>query len=386
MSVAVEAKAAVKKEESAQRDAAIARAKAMVMDLLRLEARNELASDAESAACEGEEVAAHVRRWYGHDLAKDEHTALVAKRTVLEFELARAKGMLEAARIRGDSTRKDWRIERDRLSELLSTVDTTVWELEQRVLQDLEAVRAELVEAKALQLYDRYNALSQDLPFNVYHPAITQPLRRWYLRQQARGAFAVEEYRLFGYLVLRDTVFTGVWNVPPVLEDDELPVGSPLELAGRPTTKTEARMQKLLDQQFMHENGDRRIARDTGLTALHAARVASTKEGHRFNDRLDLTESDYWGLPTLVGLQNPALVICADCGAPVQDFVVKRVDVDGEKMYQGQTVCDCGVLETHTEPNADYQIAFEATMRACGRSEAEIATYRKHRAKRRVAA
>jgi hypothetical protein len=318
----------------------------LIMDMLRMEAREALARDAEHGVTQGRDIAPESVEWYGVELNHTERFALTCKQTALELALKQLAERVEGAMIRGDSTKaQELAVEVMSVDEQLHLVDRALWELECQTENEIEATRDQLVEARAEQLRDEYLQLSASMPFNWNHPAIPEFLRAWLMRQRRRGALKAEPaYRLLCYLVVRDTVFTGVWNQPPVIEDDDLPSDNPLVSAGMPASKKEARWQALLDNQFMHPEGDRRVAREGQLSRLHADRLEAKKHGKSFHDRMDFsTGPEYHGLPSLRNLLNPDLDICSECGAPIKDNVIREtVDTAGAVAFQVVDECDCG--------------------------------------------
>jgi hypothetical protein len=363
-----------------KRAEAVGRAVTVIMDYLRAEAREELERRAESAA--GEDPAAHARTWYGIGIREDEHRALLLRRTAFELKLEQLGTELEVAEIRGDEVLRQ-AAERDmhNASDALSEVDLAIWKLEQRVLDAIAEQQELMVEELAVELYERYKVLSLEQPFNIYSELVNEPLRRWYLKQRERGAFEVPEFRLLAYIAVRETVFTSYWNRPPKAEDVTLDDEPMIARAGAPENKTEARMQAMLDAQFVHENGDRRIDRSTQLLDLTELRHSGLSAKYDFD-----ADSDYNGLPTLKHLLNPHMRLCGECGSQIVDRVVRRVEgPDGEPLYEGQTFCDC-TTDHLTRQFADYGDAQDALLRHCGASDEEVGEARRRRVKRRKAA
>lgn len=322
----------------------------LIMDILRMEAREALTRDAEHGVSQGHDIAPESVQWYGVELNRTERFALECKQTALELALKEAEDRKTCILIRHQFESQKQALlgvlfELMTLNSQLTVVDKALYELEQQTESTIEATRNQLVEAKAETLRDEYLQLSEAMPFGWNHPAIPEFLRTWLIRQKRRGALKAEPaYRLLCYLVVRDTVFTGVWNQPPVIEDDDLPSDNPLEAAGKPASKKEARWQALLDNQFLHPEGDKRIARESQLNRLHEDRLEASKHGKHFHDRMDFsTGPEYHGLPSLRNLLNPELDICAECGAPVKDNVVREtVDTKGAAAFHVVDECDCG--------------------------------------------
>lgn len=365
---------------------------ATVMDLLRDEAREALTRDAEAEASEGKDAGALALKWYGVQLNRHEERTLRNEIIALELAEKRVLEQLEVYDIRqrfdGEDTFKDEIADyKNELKEIRATLyakDDQVATLHFETEAAVEATRTLLVEAKAETLKDEYLCLSADMPFNVWHPAVPEFLRTWIRRQEARGAVkAVDAYRVLLYLVLRDTVFTGIWNVPPVIEDDELPTDNPLEEAARPLSKKEARWQKLIDVQFIHSNGDRRVARDSQLMQLHESRLDAKEQGKPFADRFDFeASSDYDGVPTLKNLLNPELKLCAECGAAIHDnIVIPHTDDNGRLAYRGVNRCECttDILTPDFDKRDD---ATEYLLRRIGKEDV-VVHFRERRARLR---
>lgn len=367
---------------------------ATVKDLLLIEAREALTRDAEAAASEGKDAGPLAVQWYGLHLNRQEEKTLRERLVVLELAEKAVTERLEALNIRYAFHPDNEEVaallaeqqgELKTIQEALHNANDQTATLHFETEATVEAARALLVEAKAESLKEEYLRLSLDLPFNVWHPAIPEFLRKWIRRQEARGAIAaVDCYRLLIYLVLRDTVFTGVWNMPPLIEDDQLPVDNPLELAGQPLSRKEARWQQLLDVQFMHANGDRRVARDSQLMQLHEARVDASKKGETFSERFDFeASSDYDGVPTLKNLVNPDLKLCYECGAAIHDnIIIPHLDEDGRTWYRGVNRCECAtdILTDDFEKRDD---ATEALLRKIGKGDV-VVHFRERRARLRA--
>lgn len=339
----------------------------MIRELLRIEAATELQRDAEIGASEDyADMTAESRRWFGNDVGREEHQQLTVRKLALEVALKQADERLQVAQIRevGESEAEAAYLT---LDYQLAEIEQQLWSLEDRVLQQIEARRAAMVLEKADALEARYLQLSKTFPMNVHHPAVPHFLRRWIERQRTRGALAVDCYRLLAYLVLRDTIFTGVMNVAAVIEDEDLPIDNPLAKAGLPRSKSEQRMNLLLAQQFQHENGDRRVDRGTQLTELHEERIATVRQGRKFTGRFDFEAgSDYYGLPTLKALVNPDGKPCRECGGTIRDnIVVKATNEQGQPGWRGATECDCTV-DYHTPWTEQYDDAMIALLQRTG--------------------
>lgn len=342
----------------------IAKAWVCVREMLRLEAEADLKRDAEIGASEDHEDASFdSKRWYGLDVLRKEREQLVARKIAAELAHKQAEEQLLVAEIRGHGM--DEALERFATADgLLADLEQQLWNLEDDALDTIREQQAQLVDERAQQLEQRYLVLSKDLPMNVNHPAVPEFLRRWVVRQQQRGALAVDAYRMLVYLVLRDTVFTGVMNAVPVIEDDELPSQNPLEAAGLPKSKTEQRWNLMLARQFRHENGDLRTDRGT--------------PGEQDFD----AEPEYAGMPVLRALVNPDVRLCHDCGAPVKDNVVVKATKDGVDGWQGVTQCDC-TTDEHTPVLTDYDAVVELLLKRTGQG-VKITQYRQLSRQRRA--
>lgn len=357
----------------------IARMWTLVRELLHIEAKAELTRDAEIGASEDHhDMTTESKAWYGTDVLKVEHQRLKAMQLAAEVALGQATDALTVAEIRESGLQAACE-QYQALEERLTDLEQQLWQCEQQAMQAIAERREQLVHEKAAQLEQRYLTLSTDFPMNANHPAVPAFLHRWVTRQQQRGAFAVPVYRLLTYLVLRDAIFTGVLNVAPVIEDDDLPVLNPLEAVGLPRSKAEQRMNLMLAEQFMHENGDRRVARETPLSALHQRRIDAAKMGDSFVERIDFEQgSDYVGLPVLKALVNPEVVVCGECGGPIKDNIVVLLP-DG---WTGVTKCDCTTEEV-TAAFSQYDAAVEALLQHRGQSD-KILLYRQQVAQRRA--
>lgn len=359
---------------------------ALIDQLLLLEAESELRRDAELGASEdAEDMSSDSKRWYGTQVLREEHATLEGRKIGAEYALKKAHERLLTAEIRERGI-ADAKVEVDQAEATLTDIEEALWALEQQAKDEIAFAQQQAIIDGAARLKTRYLVLSQDFPMNHQHPAVPPFLRRWVQRQQERGALTVEAYRLLVYLIIRETVFNGVLNEVPVLEDEDLPVRNPLEIAGIPASKAEQRMALLLAQQFMHPNGDRRVDRGTPLTELHAARLdAQERESGRFTGRIDFEQgSEYPGLPTLKALVNPAARICAECGGPIKDNVVVRAYDDNQRPgWMGVTACDC-TIDEHTGWHEQYDDAIIDMLHRTGHGDL-IPQYQEYAALRRAA-
>lgn len=318
----------------------------LIMDMLRLEAREALTRDAEMGVSQGKDASPEALRWYGITITPNGKKELEAKIGLLELQMKSLAEKVSGEMIRRNIERAtELAHEYKAIEEQIHRLDDLLYELDQQTEAEIEHTRLGLVELKALELKEHYLALSTAMPFNWNHPAIPTFLRNWLIRQKKRGAFTAEPvYRLLAYLVVRETVFTGIWNQPPVIEDEDLPSDNPLVNAGMPASKKEARWQALLDSQFMHATGDTRTHRETQLGNLHEARLVAVKQGKSFHDKMDLAVGpDYHGLPSLPNLLNPEFELCSECGSQIKDNVVRETtDETGAQAWHVVDECDCG--------------------------------------------
>jgi hypothetical protein len=304
--------------------AATARLTAQIRDLLAHEAYTNLLRQAEQASPDEQtETGALARKWFGFTVDQRQQLLQIdAERIVLERARRKAEEDLLVAEIREDAYLKGLaETALVHLDEEEHTLDDRVGALAQDWETQLAAERERLVAAEVERLYGFYLALSERLPFSLYHPAVPESLRRWGRRQLKQTGNPVS--RLYLYLAVRELVFHAAQNGGPLA--DTRPERS-LEVAAAPKTRAQARDEAVLASQFVHPNGDRRVARDTPLTRLHEARLRAHKSGDRFTDQLDHEERDYHGLPQLEALVPAEVRYCRVCAHAIRDFIEERTE------------------------------------------------------------
>lgn len=328
-------------DERARKNAeATARLKAQILELLRHEAYAQLSRAAEAASPdEQSEEGEHCRRWYGFDLVPTEQvTALQRELLELDFARRRMEMHQEVLEIRGEDaaaveTAQKIEALTKRHEEITDQQAALVTAIEQSVARRRRA----LVQHEARRLYAEYEQLAEKMPFRASHPAVPEFVRKWAARQFVNTTNPVS--RLYLYLTLRETIFHGANIGAPMAE--ERPVKHALERAGMPRNKREARDQWLLDRQFVHANGDRRVDRTSQLDELDETRRAWAEKGVAFIQRMDEELPDYDGTPVLGALDVPVLARCAECSILQKDGIRNVADADQTPVWVYQRWCDC---------------------------------------------
>lgn len=261
----------------------------LVQALLEDDAREQLQRQADEDL-----TSALAEQWYGRAQVEEERRRFGPREALLALELRRAERL--ATVLNSDEHRTTVA----HLETLQAALDTERAQWREAQDAQLQADRQALVIAKAAELRREYLALSDRLyRIDPRHPALPTSLQRWIHQRRAKRQLLDDDNRLLVYLVCQDSKLHA-FNFS-ILPERALTL-SQLEQVGEPPRNSrEERLQRVLDQQFVHPNGDRRVAEDQGW---------GRGQAYVFQPPPNL--------PTLRALQGPQNC-CATCGAEYRD-------------------------------------------------------------------